>query len=442
MKKQIITLLATSLALVTLSTQFGSINASALTTTLIPLDNFSSVSLCTKLEISGVVDSNFNSVGAGNVDCVAAPDYGFSTTTSVIDLNGSTKGELKSNLLSFETTDTLTLSFDYGGNFFGSTNDKTATVSVGSLSVPLIVKSDTKGKLASFTKTFKAGSGAKNLDFLSTNDGAEGVLITNVTLTKVDPTLIPLDNFSSVSLCTKLEISGVVDSNFNSVGAGNVDCVAAPDYGFSTTTSVIDLNGSTKGELKSKLLDFKPEDTLTLSFEYSGNFAGGDTIDKTATVSVGGFSDELTAKSVDKGLLKSYTKTFPAGVGAKYLDFLSTIDGNAGILITNVKLTKLDAIIDSPAVPVQTFGGALTLNIGATSNSPITSNISSILNTSSITSSRSAAVLGFSTNAQEQGLNPANTIDPTTTKILVSSELKATIDSAKGRTVRTGGLDN
>jgi hypothetical protein len=239
-------------------------------------------------------------------------------------------------------------------------------------------------------------------------------------------------------------------------GSG-VDVVKPIDgYGFDSK-SVVDLNGSGPGKIESiKKFSVNPGDTATLSFRYGGNFATAcdlnynqlnydgskkplefDESERTATILFGSV------------VLKKLTSSKPGTLIADSLTILSTEepaslifestkllgDPRCGVLITDILLT-VDRYVPN--------GGTITIGGNTQSLSSISSSSTQVSSSSSSSSQQieSKGVLGFTTTAQEQVSSSANKIDPTITKILVSSELKTIIDSAKGKTVRTGGSDN
>ena len=103
----------------------------------------------------------------------------------------------------------------------------------------------------------------------------------------------------------------------------------------------------------------------------------------------------------------------------------------------------------SIASPSFSGGGTITIGNSATSSSTLLSSSSlesisssSSAQNSSTSDSKNSGVLAFEALRSLSSASSINilNIDPTKTKIMVSAEIKNTIDSAKGGTFRTGGL--
>jgi hypothetical protein len=271
-----------------------------------------------------------------------------------------------------------------------------------------------------------------------------GLQFNSINAQAVTTTLIS-ENFSSGSLGT----------NFNLL-SGSIDLVG-PNTQFVDYPSAVDLNGGSAGSIESQNFPVLAGDVVTLTFGLDGNFAGAcnlnyeqkndngeskefiiDESDRTASVTFGGVTQKINSST--PGMLINVSFEFPiTESGTSKLTFASTKlggDTRCGVLITDIVLTKI-----SP----EPSGGSITITASNTQSSvSVSSQSESIISSSSATSSQSEnkGVLGFTTTAQEQGSSSKATIDPTKTTILVSSELKSLIDSAKGGTTRTGGSDN
>jgi hypothetical protein len=196
MKKLIQAILATSLAFLTFGLQFSSINAQAVTTTLIS-ENFS----------SGRLGTNFNLL-SGSIDLVG-PNTQFTGYPNAVDLNGESAGSIESQNFPVLAGDVVTLTFGLGGNFAEACNsnygqlddndkpkkfeldesDRTASVTFGGITQK--INSSTPGTVINIPFEFPiTESGTSKLTFTSSKlvgDPRCGVLITDIILTKISP---------------------------------------------------------------------------------------------------------------------------------------------------------------------------------------------------------------------------------------------------------------
>lgn len=217
MKKIFLTIL--TLTFVIINFQLGLINANALSTILIPLDTFSNYS-AVKLGLIGTIDSDFN-VNSGNVDVKIPGTFKLypNQSSNMVDLNGFVPGELRSNPLAINAGDILTLSFDYGGNFYTDNVNHTALVSLDSFSQTITATPGTVN-LTNFSKTFTATGTSNNyLNFLSSSPSNEGVVITNISLSKVSSN--STSSSSSNSSISSVSSSSISSSTISSVSSSS-----------------------------------------------------------------------------------------------------------------------------------------------------------------------------------------------------------------------------
>ena len=152
------------------------------------------------------------------------------------------------------------------------------------------------------------------------------------------------DDFNSYAY----QLNWVPPANWSAPGPGTVDLI-----GQTTTTTgfnfypgnggYVDLNGSNglPGSLQT-LMSFAPG-TYTLSFDLGGN-ARGD-VDKTTTITLGNFSQNITLGSSSPLQLYTYTFTTTGGM----LDFadLAGGNGNIGNILDNV--TVMTSAVPEPS---------------------------------------------------------------------------------------------
>jgi hypothetical protein len=282
------------------------------------------------------------------------------------------------------------------------------------------------------------------------------ILLTLLTASLALVTTTSLISTINVKALTEILISenfssGILGTNF--IGT-NVD-VVGQNTQFSDYPNAVDLNGSDNGNITSKEFAFVAGDVITISFGLGGNFASAcdsnfgqldetenpkpfvfDDSDRTAIITFAGVTKKVTSSNPGTVRLESFEIPITESDTSTliFASTKSTGDPRCGALITDIILTK-----NSP----DPNGGSIT--IGG-SNSQSSSSVSSQLSSSSVISAspqlRDVGVLGFTTTAQEQSTTSKTTIDPNKTTILVSSELRSLIDTAKGQTTRTGGSDN
>lgn len=253
-------------------------------------------------------------------------------------------------------------------------------------------------------------------------------------------TLIARTDFKSGYLGspnTNTGYSSTISPDFNGT---NIDIVKAGDFNLygNQTSNVVDLNALSGGSLESNTLTTNIGDSVTLSFDYGSNILfNADGATKTsATVTLGSINETLNANP--GGSLTSFTRTFAASEVSNVLQFASTNLGAGGIVVTNVKVT---ANCPQPIVP-STGGGTISIgNGGQTNTSTTVTTVNNPGTNSSINKDATSAkgVLSFEV-AKPTYSSTNSTVDPSKTKILVTTETKKVLDSAKGGTTRTGGI--
>ena len=239
----------------------------------------------------------------------------------------------------------------------------------------------------------------------------------------------------------------IIDIKFGDfeLKSGSVDIVTNNGgFGIETGGSTfVDLNGNDPGSITSPSLDYSIGDRLELTFDYLGNFSEGclSQQNRNAIVSFGDSTFSITS-NVEDPKPSFFIKSFTAIILDNPIVFSGTTKGPCGVMIANVKL------VNNGPTP-SNGGGSITIGNSTVSTS---SSISSLLSSSTTSNSESqSSILGNSKNSgvlafevQKPGssniVSSSNTIDPSKNKILVTTETKKVIDSAKGGTFRTGGF--
>ncbi len=277
---------------------------------------------------------------------------------------------------------------------------------------------------------------------LDTDKAPSITVDTNFTLAPVDTackTLIPLTKFSQYDNAgtSKYGFNGAVDANFTGT---NIDIVPANNgsgiYSNQSST-LIDLNAESEGSLVSKELTYNNGDLITLSFDYGSNTPTGVAETTNAIVKLDSFTKTIDDRRPG-GELTKFTTSFTATDSPNILSFQSNNPGAGGIVVTNIE------VLANCQKPVVNSGGGSTITLTNTTQTQSSSSVNTSSVITNITNSvaKTAAVLGFEVGKPKASTNNSNsgTLDSSKTKILVTTDTKKVIDSAKGGTFRTGGF--
>lgn len=130
-------------------------------------------------------------------------------------------------------------------------------------------------------------------------------------------------------------------------------------------TRSLDLNGNVAGGIQ-QVMTTVPGTEYLLEFDMAGNPAGGPTI-KSMDVAVGSqitsFSFDITGKTLSNMGWQNEQLTFVADSDATTLQFVSTIPGEFGPALDNVRVTPTN-VPPTPPTPIPVPGAALLTMLG------------------------------------------------------------------------------